>query len=427
MPNLFFALRGILECFAVLARLEDSHFMQPQMTFWRNLRDLPHALTLSGFVAGFLVVLVGYTGPLLIVIQAAEAGGLTQAQTSSWVWAIAVGNGLLTSLLSLLYRQPITSPWSTAGAALLVTSISAYTLPEVIGAFILSNLAIAILGVSGLFGRAMALIPQPIVLGMLAGILLKFGVGVFAALPERPLMVVMMILTFFLLRRAAFRAPTLGVLIVGLVIAALRGELHINGVEVGLTLPVLTLPVFSVSTVFSLALPLFVLAITSQYATGQAVLQTFGYRAPINGILTITGLASMVLALFGGHGQTLGALTAAMITTPEVQPDITKRYSAAVSSGVWYVIFGLFGATIVSLFAAFPASLVATVAGLALSGAIASSLVGALAEPDTRDAALVAFLCTAADFSLFGIGSPFWGLVAGVAVFIVLRRPSHSE
>jgi benzoate membrane transport protein len=401
--------------------------MPVETTFWRNLRDFPRVLSLAGLSGGFLVVLVGYTGPLLIVLEAARAGGLSQAETASWVWACTIGNGLLTVLMSLWYRQPITSPWSTAGAALLVTSLAVYPLPQAIGAYMLSAIAVALLGCSGLFGRAMALIPQPIVLGMLAGILLRFGIGVFSTLPTRPVMVISMIVAFYLMRAWGFRAPTLGVLLIGLVIAALADDLQAIDLTLTLTRPHLTVPEFSLDATFGLAMPLFILAVTSQYATGQAVLRSHNYQPPTNGILIITGIASLLLAPFGGHGQTLGALTAAFVMNPDIDPDLSKRYSAAVVSGLLYIAFGLFGATVVALFAAFPAALVATVAGLALSSVIASSLTGAMAAPQHREAALVAFLCTAANFTLWSIGAPFWGLLGGLLVWAIQEKASKPK
>lgn len=395
--------------------------LPPQPNFWRNLRDLPSAMAVSAVVAGFINVLVSYSGPLLIVLNAANAGGLTMAQASSWVWAIAVGCGVTTILLSLYYRQPITAPWSTAGAALLVTSLTQFTLPQAVGAYIIAGAGAALLGWSGLFGRVMALVPQPIVMGMLGGILLRFGIDVFAKLPDSPVMGLAMIVTFFLLKRQGFRAPTLGVLAIGVIIAALSDQLHFENVFAALAVPVFTLPEFTVKAALTLSIPLLVLALSSQYAPGQAVLRASGYEAPINGILVAMGLASVVIAPFGGHGLNLGALLAAIVTNPDAHPEPNKRYSAGVAVGCWYALFGLFGATVVSLFASLPAALVATVAGLAIIGTITSSLTAAVKEAETRDGAITAFLCTAANFSLLGIGAPFWGLVAGVAVNALLR------
>jgi benzoate membrane transport protein len=216
-------------------------------------------------------------------------------------------------------------------------------------------------------------------------------------------------------------------MLVGITIIAATGQLNFTG-EIVLTptVPTLTLPVFTLNAALSLALPLFALAISSQYAPGQAVLLGNGYDAPINGILTITGGFSALLALFGGHGNVLGALTAAIVVGPESQPDPDKRYASAVASGVWHVVLGLFGMAVFGVFRVFPGVFVSTIAGLSLSGIIANALGGAMDNPAYRDAAIVAFLCTAGDFALFGIGAPFWGLVAGVAVHTLMtvsRRP----
>ncbi|MDZ4764674.1 MAG: benzoate/H(+) symporter BenE family transporter [Chloroflexota bacterium] len=389
----------------------------------RNLRDLPRSLTLSGVTAGFIIVLISYTGPLAIILQAAERAHFTPEQTASWVWAVVVGNGVATILMSLLYRQPLTSPYSTAGAALLTTSLVNFPLSEAIGAYILCAAALALLGVSGLFGRAMRLIPQPVVMAVLAGVLLRFGLGIFNRLPENPLLVVAMIGVFFALKRLNFRAPSLGAMVIGIVIAGAMGQLNFAGVTLTPTLPLVYAPTFTLNAALSLSLPLFALALVSQYATGLAVLRANGYDAPINGILAITGINSIVLALFGGHGNVLGALTAAIVVGPDSQPDPDKRYASAVASGVWHVVLGVFGTTIVALFAGFPPVFVSTIAGLTLSGVIGNSLAGALEQPAHRDAAVIAFLCTAGDFSLFGIGAPFWGLVAGVAVYAIMRKP----
>lgn len=401
-------------------------------SFIRNVRDLPNALTISGISAGFIICLISYTGPLLIVIEAARAGNLSAELTSSWIWAIVVGNGLATLFMSLLYRQPITSPYSTAGAALLVTSIVRFPLSEAIGAYIVCALAIVTLGISGWFGRVMRLIPQPIVMAVLAGVLLRFGLGIFNALddtPSTPLLILPMLAVYFLLRRVKFRAPTLGAILIGVAVSAALGQLHFSGATLAPTLPIVTLPTFSLNAALSLSLPLFALAISSQYAPGQAVLVANKYNAPINGILVITGAFSAVLALFGGHGNVLGALTAAIVVSPEAQPDHDKRYASAVASGIWHVILGVFGTAVVGVFAAFPPVFVSTIAGLSLSGIIASSLGGAMELVTYRDAAVVAFLCTAGEFTLLGIGAPFWGLVAGVAVHAIMtltiRRPTE--
>lgn len=394
---------------------------QPQIGFLRNLRDFPSSITLSGIISGFIVFVIAYTGPILIVLKAAEAGGLTEAQTASWIWAIALGNGLTSIFLSLYLRIPLTAPFPTASAVLLATGLLRFTLAQAIGAYIMVAVATILIGRSGLFAKAIALVPQPIVMGMLAGILLRFGLGIFSTLPSYPVMATAMIATYFLLKRLKFRAPTLGVLIVGLLIAGVSGQLHLESVPIILTTPVFTMPEFSFDAALSLALPMLILNLTSQYAPGIGVLRFFGYDAPVNRILMINGVASTLIAPFGGHGLTLGALLAALVLNPENHPDPNRRYATGVITGMWYVVFGLFGATVVKLISGFPAALVNVVAGLGLSTTIASSLSGAMAQEETRDAALVAFLCAASDVTLLGIGAAFWALIAGMVVHLLMQ------
>ncbi len=390
--------------------------------FWRNLRDLPGAMIPSAALAGLVVVLVSYTGPVLIIIEGAKAAGLTQAELASWLWALTVGSGVTSLLLSLWYRQPIITAWSTAGVALLVTSLPHYGLGQAVGAYIVASLAVTLVGMTRVFGRAMGLVPQPIALGMLTGVLVGFGLNLFKTLPDRPLMVMAMLGAFYGLRRLGFRAPSIGALAAGALVAWLSGDLHIPPIAPQLVIPVYTAPIFSPAALLGLALPLFILTMTSQNAPGFAVLRNAGYTTPVDGPIAFTGLISLLGAPFGGSGVNLAAITAAICANPEAHPDATKRYTAGVATGVLYIICGMYNTAALSLFSGFPRSLSAAVAGLALLGAIGSSLSGAMAEGATRDGALVALLVTASGMSLLGIGAPFWGLVFGMAVYLALRR-----
>lgn len=386
----------------------------------KNIQDLPGALSAPAVLSGLLVVIVGYASSLVIVFDAASKASLSTEQLSSWIVAITVGSGVCSLVMSLWFRQPVIAAWSTPGVALLVTSLPHYAYSEAIGAYIVAAVAVILLGVSGLFGRMMAMVPQPVVMGMLAGVLIRFGIGLFNDLPQSPVMIVIMLVTFFTLRRAGFRAPTVGALVVGIIVAALNRELHLEGFAPALATPLWTAPTFTLEAVLGLSLPLFALAITSQNAPGQAVLRAAGYDTPINGALVVTGLGSLIGAPFGGHGLTLAAITAAMVTGPEAHPDADKRYSAGVATGVWYIVTGLFGATMVSLFQGLPLTLIHAISGLALTGAIISSLSASMAEPIRREGALIAFACTAANFQLLGIGAPFWGLVFGVLTNFIM-------
>ncbi len=388
----------------------------------RNLRDLPGSLTLSAAVAALVAVLVGYTGPLLIVVQAAENAGLDRAQLSSWIWAITVGSGASALIMSLRYRQPLLAAWPAAGVALLATTLPQYTYAEAIGAYLVAAVGLIALGWSGLFGRIMDQVPRPIIAGMLAGVLVRFGLALFRALPGAPLLVAGMLVTYLLLRRMNVRAPSIGTLGVGLVIAGFSGQLQFDGVTPALTVPVWTWPAFSLRALLGLSVPLFILANVSQNAPGLAVLRSFGYQTRPDGPILITGIISLLTAPFGGSGLALAAITAALCVSPEAHPDPDRRYVAGVAYGFWYILFGLFGATAVTLFAGMPRELIAAVAGLALTGALIAALTNAMSEPKERDGALLAFLCTAADITLLGIGAPFWGLVVGVGANLLLRQ-----
>ncbi|MBL8148122.1 MAG: benzoate/H(+) symporter BenE family transporter, partial [Anaerolineae bacterium] len=282
----------------------------------RNLRDLPASIRMPALLAGLVVVLTAYTGPILIIMEAARAANLSPAETNSWIWAVTVINGAFGVLLSLLYRLPVVIAWPTASAALLVLSLPSYPFAEAIGAYVVAGAVIAVVGITGVFSRAIELVPHPVVMGMLAGVLLRFGIGLFAALPSAPGLVTAVFVTFMLLRRARFKAPLIGALAVGMVIAALDGTLNLQGVSLELTTPLWTTPVFSVNALLGLALPLVALALTSQYAPGLAVLRSYGYSLPVNGALLLTGIGSVLIAPFGGHGMTLAAITAAIASSP---------------------------------------------------------------------------------------------------------------
>jgi benzoate membrane transport protein len=386
----------------------------------RNVRDLPKAFTLSAWVAGFLAVLVGFTGSLVLVVPAAEAAGLSTAQISSWVLAIAFSTGLSSIILALLYRKPILTAWSTPGLVLLGTSLAQYSLAEAIGAYIAAALVIIILGVSGLFERVVRLIPQAVSMAVLGGLLLQYGVGLFKGLTSSPWVILVMMGVYLILRRIKMRVPIGGALLVGFILCYALGELSLDGISLELAWPVFIWPQFSIPALLGLGLPLLVLALAAQDLPGFAVLRAADYDPPVNGSLIVTGLVSLLSAPMLGHGITLAAITAAITSSEEAHPDHDKRYGAVVASGIIMIVLGLFGLTIVTLLTALPRTIVIALAGLALSGTIIQCLSGAFREDAPRDASLWAFLITASNIQLLGIGSAFWGFVFGVAVYWIL-------
>ncbi len=387
-------------------------------------------LSLSTFVAGFVAVLVGFTSSVAIVFQAAQAFGATPAQITSWMWALGLGMGLCSLVPSLILRQPVMVAWSTPGAAVLATAglAGGFTMGEAIGAFMLSALLITLAGVTGWFERVMNRIPMEIAAALLAGVLARFGLQAFAAAQTALPLVLLMLMVYLVSRRLAARYAVVITLAAAVAFVATQGQMAWSAVQLELALPVFTAPQFSVAAAISLAIPLFVVTMASQNLPGVAVIRASGYDLPISRLITLTGLATLVLAPFGAFALNFSAITAAMCMGPEAHADRNRRYTAAVACGAIYVAIGLFGAVITGLLTAFPKELVVAIAGLALLGTIGNGLAAALRDESHREAALITFLVTLSGVVIVGVGSAFWGVVAGsIALFVQQYRRSQAN
>jgi benzoate membrane transport protein len=381
------------------------------------LRDLSPAAV----AAGFVTVLVGFTSSAAIVLQAAQAAGATPGELASWILALGLGMGITCIGLSLRYRVPVVTAWSTPGAAMLITAVAGVPMSEIIGAFMLSAALITFAGFSGIFERLLGRIPIAIAAGMLGGVLVRFGMDVFIAMKTALGLGLAMFFSYLIIRRLKPRYAVLVTLAVGLAVAAGQGRLA--AVELGWQWahPVWTTPSWSWSAAIGVAIPLFVVTMASQNVPGVAVIRSSGYSVPLSPVIGWTGVANLLLAPFGGYALNLAAITAAICMGREAHEDPARRYVAAIAAGVFYILIGLSGATVGALFAALPKELVMAIAGLALFGTIASGLATALANEQDREPALITFLVTASGLTLFGIGSAFWGLIAGVLALVIAR------
>ncbi len=386
----------------------------PRM-FWRD-----HSL--SAVAAGLVTVLVGFASSVAIVFQAAQAMGATEAQTASWMWALGIGMGATCIGLSLRWRMPVVTAWSTPGAAVLVTSAAGVPMAEAVAGFLLAGVLITAVGFSGVFERLLGRIPLSLAAAMLAGVLLRFCIDAFAAIQVQPLLVLAMLGTWLAARRLWPRYAILLTLLAGIAVALGTAQLDPAQLRLELARPEWVTPRPSVAAVLGVALPLFVVTMASQNVPGVAVIRASGYPVPVSAAVGWTGLATVLLAPFGAFALNLAAITAAICMGPEAHPDAARRYVAAVWAGIFYLLAGLFGATVAALLAALPHALVLAIAGIALIGTLGNSLATALGEEQQREAALVTFLVTASGLALLGIGAAFWGLVAGVIVRVALRR-----
>ena len=382
-------------------------------------------LSLPSFTAGFVAVLVGFTSSVAIVFQAALGFGATPAQITSWMWALGIGMGLCTALPSLWLHKPVMVAWSTPGAAVLAVAAAGFNMSDAVGAFMISAVLITLCGVTGLFEKLMHRIPVAIASALLAGVLARFGLQGFVAAQTALPLVVLMLATYLLGKRFLPRYAIPLTLLAAIIYAVARGQLNLTLVQFSLAVPVFTAPSFSLSAAISLALPLFIVTMASQNLPGVAVIRAAGYDMPLSKIISMTGIATFILAPFGGFALNLSAITAAICMGKEAHPDPARRYTAAVTCGVIYVGIGLFGAVVTALLAAFPKELIAAIAGLALLSTISAGLASALGDEKHREAAIITFLVTLSGVVIAGIGSAFWGVVAGtLALFVQNLRTS---
>ncbi len=382
----------------------------------------------SAWVAGFLAVLISYCGPLVIFIQAAHAGGMAPEALTSWIWAISMGAGVSGLVLSWWLRVPIVTAWSAPGTALLLSLFPHITMPEVVGAYLGVAVLVIVIGLSGYFEKIVNLIPKGIAAGMMAGILFQFGVQAFRASMDLPAVVLPMLAMYLLGRRFWPRYTVVLVAVLGLAVAAAIGKTNVQALHLVLAEPVWVTPVFNLGTFLSFTVPLLLVSLTGQYLPGMAVLRLAGYTTPSRAVVAGTGLASVLVACFGGITIVLASITAALCTGKDAHPDKDKRYVAGMASGVFYLLGATFAGTIVLVFSAFPPALIAALAGLALIGAIASNI-GLLSQEPVIEPAVVTFLATASGMTLFGLGAAFWGVVFGMLShgLLQLRRRAAAD
>lgn len=381
-----------------------------------RLGDLAHPI-----VAGLISVIVNYGGTFILVFQAAKVARLSPELTASWVWSVSIGVGVTGLLLSWVSREPIITAWSTPAAAFLVVALGSTPYAEAVGAYLISAAAFVLLGLSGYFEKVIRLIPPGVAAGLLAGILLQFGIGAFVGMSIDPLLAGLLIVAYVLLKRFTARYAVVGILVLGLAFLLSQGRVDLSGLALEFAAPVFTVPEFSLNALLSVALPLFLITLTGQYMPGMLVLRNDGFRTSANPIVTVTGLGSLLMAPFGSHAFNIAAITAAICTGREAHEEPGKRWIAGVAAGLFYILVGVFGVTLAAVFMAFPATFITTLAGLALLGTIGGSLASAMADAKSREASLITFLAAAANITLFGIGGALWGLLIGLLAYAVLN------
>lgn len=384
------------------------------------LAQLKKDWSFSATIAGLLAVIISYSGPLVILFQAGQQAGVTSHMLASWVWAISIGSGFSSIVLSIRYKVPVLLAWSIPGTALLITLFPHLSLNDMVGAYIIAAVISLAIGISGYFDKLLAMIPKGIAAGMMAGILFQFGAGIFQSSKAMPGMVFIMLLTYMVSKRLMPRYAIVWVMVAGIIVSFLTKNFHAVPLALTITTPEWIQPNFSWQSTLNLALPLVLLNLTGQFLPGMALLKLNDFHISSKPVINTASLTSLVIAFFGGISIVQAAVTAALCMGEHCHEDKSRRYIGGVSNGLFYLVGTLFATNLVYLFQALPKALIATLAGLALLGALLSNLTIAMQNPVDREPALITFLATVSGMSLFGLGSVFWGVIIGMLSYLIM-------
>lgn len=387
-------------------------------------KTLKNDWSISATVAGFLAVLISYSGPLIIFFQAAQRAHVSTDMMVSWIWGISIGAAVSGIYLSIKYKTPVITAWSAPGTALLVTLFPNVSLNEAVAAYITSAIVIFLIGITGYFDKLLKWIPQDVAAGMMAGILFQFGIGLFTASDSMPFIVFSMLIVFLIAKRLMPRYTMIWVLAAGVLLSLILGKMNPVDVSFNLAIPQWISPEWTWNSTLNLAVPLILVSLTGQFLPGMAIMKLSGYDTPAKPIITVTSIASLAVACVGGITIVLASITAALCMGKDAHELKEKRYIAGIANGIFYILGGLFAGSIVMLFSLLPKELVAALAGLALLGAIATNISVAMKNDSQRDAALITFLATASGMHFLGLSSVFWGICIGVIAHFILTPRS---
>ncbi len=387
-------------------------------------KTLKNDWSISATVAGFLAVLISYSGPLIIFFQAAQRAHVSTDMMVSWIWGISIGAAVSGIYLSIKYKTPVITAWSAPGTALLVTLFPNISLNEAVAAYITSAIVIFLIGITGYFDKLLKWIPQDVAAGMMTGILFQFGISLFTASDSMPLIVFSMLIVFLVAKRLMPRYTMIWVLAAGVLLSLILGKMNPVDVSFNLAIPQWISPEWTWNSTLNLAVPLILVSLTGQFLPGMAIMKLSGYDTPAKPIITATSIASLAVACVGGITIVLASITAALCMGKDAHELKEKRYIAGIANGIFYILGGLFAGSIVMLFSLLPKELVAALAGLALLGAIATNISVAMKNDSQRDAALITFLATASGMHFLGLSSVFWGICIGVIAHFILTPRS---
>ncbi|WP_017729100.1 benzoate/H(+) symporter BenE family transporter [Halalkalibacterium ligniniphilum] len=395
-----------------------------------NIKDFFSNLTPAALGTGLVAALFSIMGPGIIVMNAANEGNLPMDQAVSWLSIIYITGGIFTIILSFRYRQPIVVAYSIPGAVLVGSALQHIPFNEAIGAFIVVGVVVTILGLSGLIKKVIEHIPLPVMLGMIAGVLLSFGIKAVQAAVEAPAVAGSAFIVFFLLlamkKFSQKFPPILGAIIVGGIIATALGQTNWGAIQPSLAQPALIMPAFSIQAILELSLPLIILVIGVQNMQAVGVLLATGYKPPINAMFTVPGIGTLINSIFGGHPTVIAGPSTAMVSSEASGKDKNLRYVASAFDGLLWICFGLVAGIVIAISTVVPGQLLSVLGGLAIFAVFISTFAGAFSGK-FKNGAMVAFLIAVSNITLLSVGAAFWALLVGFIVSILLDRDDFRK
>lgn len=400
----------------------ESGLLEKGPGFRDGLRSLPGKLNPATIGAGIVAAIFGCTGPALIVINGANEAGLSAGVIASWIFGIYFFGGLLSIFLALYYKQPITGAFSIPGAALVTAALPNFAFSEMVGAFLLAGLIVFLVGITGVVRKVAQWIPFPIVMAMIAGALIGFGIDIVHSAYAAPIVAGSALVGFVLFSRFFPKIPgVVGALLFGAVAGALTDAFGTFEGGLGMTAPQVVVPTFDLGATFAVSLPLALLVIGAENAQAMGALMASRYHPPFNVMTIISGVGGMLAPVFGGHNANIAGPMTAICASDQAGANRENRYAATVVNGTLFALFGIFAGITVAVVTVMPAELTATVAGLAMISVLVKSFRASFSESRFQLGAFFALVIAMSGVTLFNISAPFWALLGGVLVSALLE------
>lgn len=410
------------------SKTKKSGLIEKGSGFASGFADLKKNLNSKTITTGFVAAVFGCTGPALVVINSSTAAGYTTEQTISWLFGIYVFGGLISFIMALYYKMPIVGAFSIPGASMLATSLVGFTFNEAAGAFIMAGVIVLLLGVTGLIGKVMRFLPLPIVMGMIAGVMLKFGTNIVNSTIASPIICGSAVLAYFLTPKFSKKfSPILSALVCGVIAMVATGAFNIEAFDFKYIPPQIVVPSFNFASILSVSIPLAALVVGAENAQAIGVLYAQGYKTPVNAMTIISGFGGIFSGLFGAHNANIAGPMTAICSTSEAGDDKNGRYGASVVNGVLFMSFGLVASFAMAFIKGIPLQLVNVLAGLAMIGVLINSFKDGFGTGHFRLGAFFAFAVGASGITILSIGSAFWALLVGVIVSLITEKKDFDK